>query len=258
MIYNKNDVVSESIEIGDVMVPASETPSPTTTLRHRGPHLGAVAIVCTVLFNAGLYPVTILADKVHFPGPWESADVIVSYFQTHAVPVLICAFLQFGATIPLGIFTASVVSRLRFLGVRAAGPYIALFGGFATVLHGMATSSLLPVMVHPGDAHDPTLLTALYYLSYAFGGPGFSVPMGLLLAGVSVPAAFMKLLPKWVVALGLALAVCGELSWFNLILPQALFLIPLTRFPSFIWLIATGFLLPKSVTHPLQSSGVGA
>jgi hypothetical protein len=240
------------------MVRASETSSPTTTSRHRGPHLGALAIVYVVLFNAGLYPVTILADKVHFPGPWEPASVIASYFQTHPWPVLICAFLQFGATIPLGIFTATVVSRLHFLGARAAGPYIALFGGFATVLHGMAASSLLQVMVHPGIAHDPTLLTALYYLSYAFGGPGFSVPMGLLLAGVSVPAAFMKLLPKWVVGLGLVLAVCGELSWFNLILPQTLFLIPLTRFPSFIWLIATGFTLPKSATRKSQSSEVRA
>jgi hypothetical protein len=235
------------------------TPTHTlSTARHRGPHLGALAIVYTVLFNAGLYPVTIFADKVHFPGPWESGEVIVSYFQTHALPVLMCLFLQFGATVALGIFTASVVSRLHFLGVRAAGPYIALFGGFATVFNGMAASSLLWVMVHPGIAQDPTLLRALYYLSYAFGGPGFSVPMGLLLAGVSVPAAFLKLLPKWVVVLGLVLAACGELSWLNLIAPKALFLVPLVRFPSFVWLIATGFLLPKSVVRPVGSSEVSA
>jgi hypothetical protein len=236
----------------------SEPPNTVSTLRHRGPHLGALAIVYTVLFSAGLYPVTIFADKTHFPGPWEPGDVIVSYFQTHALPVLICLFLQFGATIALGIFTASVVSRLHFLGVRAAGPCIALFGGFGTVFGGMAASFLLWVMIHPGIAQDPTLLRAFYYLSYAFGGPGFSVPMGLLLAGVSVPAAFMKLLPKWVVGLGLVLSVCGELSWLNLIAPKALFLIPLVRFPSFIWLIATGFMLPRAVTQPLRSSEVPA
>jgi len=58
---------------------------------------------------------------------------------------------------------------------------------------------------HPGS-HPPA---SNAYLSYGFGGPGFSVPMGLLLAGVSVPAWLMKLLPKWVAGLGLALAVCG-------------------------------------------------
>ena len=236
----------------------SHKPSPVSTVRHRGPHLGALAIVYTVLFNAGLYPVTIFADKIHFPGPWENGDVIVSYFQTHPLPVIICLFLQFGALVPLGIFTASVVSRLHFLGVRAAGPYTALFGGFAVVFNGMAASFLLWVMVHPGIAQDPTLLRALYYLSYDFGGPGFSVPMGLLLAGVCVPAAFLKLLPKRVVGFGLVLAVCGELSWLNLIAPKALFLIPLVRFPSFVWLIATGFLLPRVATRPLRTLEVPA
>jgi hypothetical protein len=61
-----------------------------------------------------------------------------------------------------------------------------------------------------------------YYASYAFGGPGFSVPMGLLIAGVCVPAAFLRLLPKWLVTFGLILAVCGELSWLNLIARSAL------------------------------------
>ena len=86
-----------------------------------------------------------------------------------------------------------------------------------------------------------------HHLAYGLGGPGFSIPMGLLMAGVSVTAAFMKLLPKWVIVLGLILAAAGELSWLHLILyPKLLFLIPLTRFPGFIWIIAVGFLLPKS------------
>jgi hypothetical protein len=87
---------------------------------------------------------------------------------------------------------------------------------------------------------------ALYYLGYGLGGPGFSVPMGLLMAGISVTAAFLKLLPRWVIVLGLVLAVAGELSWLNLAFPKLLFLIPLVRFPGFIWLIAVGFLLPKA------------
>ena len=110
----------------------------------------------------------------------------------------------------------------------------------------------------PGVTQDVTLTTALYYLSYAFGGPGFSVPMGLLMAGVCIPVALRKLLPKWIVAFGLLLAIAGELSWFNLVFPKALFLIPLVRFPGFIWLIATGFMLPKAVTHPPRPSEMPA
>ncbi|WP_063816462.1 hypothetical protein [Pedosphaera parvula] len=216
---------------------------------HPSPPLGIVAIVFAVLFNAGLYQVITFSGKAHFPGPWESADTITGYFQAHASEVLVCAFLQFGAAIALGIYTATVVSRLQYLGVRAAGASIALFGGLMTVFS-MATASLvLWVMAYPGIAHDVAVLRALYYFSFALGGPGFSVPLGLLIAGVCVPAAFMRLLPKWLVIFGLALAVIGELSWLDLITPKALLLIPLTRFPGFIWLIAAGFLLPKAIKH---------
>jgi hypothetical protein len=113
------------------MNPQPKTVAPT--LRHASP-LGVLAIVYTVLFNAGLSAVSAFGipfgvKAPYWPGPLEPASVIVTYFQTHSTAVLICTFLQFGALIPLGIFTATVVSRLRFLGVTAAGPYIALFGG---------------------------------------------------------------------------------------------------------------------------------
>jgi hypothetical protein len=125
-----------------------------------------------------------------------------------------------------------------------------LFGGFLTVFNGVAAGLIVWTMIHPGVAQNSSVLLGLYYLSYAFGGPGFSIPMGLLMAGVSIPAAFMKLLPRWIVVLGLVLAVAGELSWFHLVSPSALFLIPLTRFPGFIWLIAVGFALPRIRTLP--------
>ena len=212
---------------------------------HAGPNPGILAIVYMLLFNAGLYQVVTFTGGPHFPGPWESADTITAYFQAHANAVLMCAFLQFGAAIPLGIYVATMVSRLHYLGVRAAGAHIALFGGLFTVLNMAATSHILWAAAYPGMADNPAVLRALYYLAFAFGGVGFSVPMGLLIAGICVTSWFLKLLPRWLIVFGMVLAVIGELSWFDLITPKALPLIPLIRFPGFIWLIAAGFALPK-------------
>jgi len=232
----------------------------TTTILHkrghRGPHLGTLAIIYTLLFNIGLHFVvsfqppehlaaSATAVRPYFPGPWESAQTITSYFHAHPDSVLMCAFLQFGAAIPLGILTATMVSRLRFLGVRAAGADIALFGGFMTVFNVALSALVLWVMAYPGIADESSVVRALYYIVFAVGGVGFSVPMGLLIAGISIPALIMKLLPKWLIIFGLTLAVIGELSFFSLVIPSALFLIPLTRFPSFIWLIFAGFKLPR-------------
>ncbi len=218
--------------------------NPSTGARHAGPHPGWLAAIYTLLFCAGLYQVISFTNGPHFPGPWESADVIAAYFQDHAAAVRWCAWLQFGAMVPLGIYTATMVSRLQFLGVRAAGATIALFGGLATALNMAACAMVLWAMAYAGVAQDPGALRVLYYLSFAFGGVGFSVPLGLLIAGISVTAGFTKLLPKWLVISGIALALVGELSWLDLITPKALPLIPLTRFPGFIWLIAAGFCLP--------------
>ncbi|MBV9733671.1 MAG: hypothetical protein JO275_12900, partial [Verrucomicrobia bacterium] len=141
----------------------SDTPSPGPNRRHASPHLGLVAVIFTLLFLAGLYPVTVFGGLPHFPGPREPPDVIINFFRARPGAVLACAFFHFGAAIVLGIFTASIVSRLQFLGVRAAGASIALFGGLATALDMVAEASVLSVMAQPGVVENGSLVVALYY-----------------------------------------------------------------------------------------------
>lgn len=230
------------------------TPGP----RHPSPHLGALALVFTLLFLVGLFPVTIFGGKPNFPGPWQPASVIVQFFQARPSAALLCAFLQFGSAIPLGIFTASIVSRLEFFGVRAAGPRIALFGGFATVFMMMSNAAVLFAMAQPAVFQSKDAVLALYYLGFAMCGPAYSVSFGLLMAGISVPLLFRRLTPRWIPIFGLILAAIGELSWLNFEFPQALPLVPLTRFPGFIWIIAVGFALRSSLPRPAGHANAAA
>jgi hypothetical protein len=212
----------------------------------RGPNIGIVATVFVLLFCAGLYPVTAFGGMPYFPGPTAPVETMVAFFTARPGAVLACAFLQFGAAIALGLFTVSAVSQLKYLGVKAAGTGIALFGGLLSAFNIMAGTFLLWTMTYPGIAQERPLLHALYRLMFAFCGIGFSVPCWLLFAGVSVTSGIYRLLPKWIVILGLIVAVIGELSWFEMLTPKVLMLIPLTRFPGFVWLIAAGFALPKT------------
>src|SRR4030095_1851161 len=138
--------------------------------RHAGPPLWLMAIAYTVLFLAGLYPVTIFGGQPYYPGPWEPAETITAFFQARPMAVRLCAFLQFGAAIPLGIFTATIVSRLQFLGSPAAGVSIALFGGIATSIMMMAASIALWVMAQPGIADNSPLLHAPHSHAPQLGG----------------------------------------------------------------------------------------
>jgi hypothetical protein len=221
---------------------------------HRGPHPGIVACVFTALFIAGLVPVTLLAGETHFPAPQQPLDEVLAYFRSNAANVRLCAFLQFGSAVPLGIFTMTMVSRLRFHRISAAGPWIALFGGILATIAIFVSSLLAWVLSQPGIADDAGVTRALHLLAFATGGPGYSVPLGLLIAGIAVPAGFAGLLPRWLVAGGIALAAVGELSALQLMFPKLLFLIPLTRFPGFVWLILAGFKLRPTTSSVAQTS----
>ena len=228
------------------MISPASLHSSVQLVKHPSPPLWLLALLYIVLFIAGLSPVTMFGGLPFWPGPWESPAVITHFFQTQQPRVLLCIFLQTGATVCLGLFTAVVVSRLRFLRIHAAGAYIALFGGFLTAFNGITAALAIWTLLRPAINADPSLVLALNYFAYALGGPGFSIPMGLLMAGVSASAGLSRLIPRWIMILGLFLAACGELSVFHLIFPQLLFLIPLTRFPGFIWIVAVGFALPNS------------
>jgi hypothetical protein len=213
---------------------------------HRAPNPGVVAMVFAALFLAGLVPVTNIADSTHFPSPLQPASEIEAYFATHMTRVGICAALQFGSMIALGIFTATMVSRLRFLRVRAAGVDIALFGGITASIMTITSTMGQWALSRPGVGDNGPLARALYDFVFAAGGPGYTVPLGLLCAGIAVPALLGRLTSRRLAWVGLAIAAVGELSALSLIIPQALFLVPLTRFPAFVWLAWVGFRLPKT------------
>jgi len=181
-----------------------------------------------------------------FPNPYDPPQAARAYFGANADILRWVAFLQFGAAIPLGIFTATVVSRLRYLGLTVAGVMIAQFEGYVASIM-LAFSGLTAwAMTQPGMTDDLSALRALQLLGFATGGVGHVVGLGLLLAGVSVPAAFVRLLPRWIIWFGLILAVLAELSSVSLVFPTASLLLPLSRFPALVWLIAAGFAMPTS------------
>jgi len=221
--------------------------------RHRGPDLGVVSIVYTILFVAGLVVTAAMTRGSHFPSPLIAPDLAQAFFAKNGHAVGIAAFLQFGATVPLGIFTATVVSRLQFLGMNVAGVFITLLGGLAASMSSAISALLQWTLVQPGISSESVGTRILHQLSFATGGVGFVVPFGLLVAGVSIIAWFTKMLPRWLVWLGLAVAMIAELSSFSLVFTPAAYLLPAARFPGFVWIIATGSLLPRSRAEAQKS-----
>jgi hypothetical protein len=218
----------------------------TETRSHAGPALLPVAVVYTLLFAASVVGGALLRHGAAFVNPNGPAEAARNFFAENPEAVRVAAFFFFGSSVPLGIYTATIVSRLRFLGVRAAGSYIALYGGF-TASSALAISGLCSwVLSVPEVAASLAATRVLHFLSFLFGGVGFAVGFGLLVAGVSVTSFFLPLLPRWLVWFGLFLAAVGELSTLSLIVYPATLALPIVRFGGFVWLIAVGATLPKT------------
>jgi|SRR5690242_6796950 len=219
--------------------------------RHPGPSLLFLAIVHILLFVASLVSLRLLEHtaSVGALNPYGPPEIARSFFAANPQAMRVDAFFFFGSAIPLAIYAATVLSRLRFLGVRAAGIYIAFAGGLATSFAIAAAGLCSWALSLPEATASIAVTRVLHFMTFLCGGPAFAAGFGLLAAGVSVTSYFSRLLPRWVVWLGMVVAVAGELSTLTLVATPMTFAIPVTRFGGFIWLIAVGATLPNRVTE---------
>jgi hypothetical protein len=213
--------------------------------KHRGPNPGILAIIHVSLFLSSLLLLGILSKGAGFPNPFKPLQESQQQMRAFADIIRYTALLQFGAAIPLGLFTAAVTSRLSYLGVNVTGVSIALFGGITASAMMIISSLCSWILVQPGVVDDVSTMHAVQLFGFATGGVAHVVVLGLLMAGISVPCLLGNYTPKWVAWMGLILAGIAEVSTLSLIVPPLMLLLPIARFGSYIWLIAVGFSLAK-------------
>lgn len=152
-------------------------------------------------------------------------------------------FFVFGASVPLGIYAATVYARQLRLGIRVPGPGIGLTGGVSASIF-LAITGLLQ-WAQADVPSLPTPLTDLVTrLAFALGGVGFTCGLGLLISGIAVPSLILRLVPRLLAWPGLVLGALGEIAFFALIWPDLDAVLPVVRFGGLAWLAVVGFLLP--------------
>ncbi|HVZ72591.1 MAG TPA: hypothetical protein VHJ20_09470 [Polyangia bacterium] len=222
---------------------------------HSGPSLLFLAIVYIAVLGASVVGALSIARGVPVPSTLAAEAL---YFTRHAAAVRWSAVLQLASSIPLGIFAATLASRLRFLGAMGAGPMIALFGGAAasimTALAAIATGALARPEI---GAASPAVVHVLHTLAEALGGPGFVVPFGLLVGGASIAGAAPGMLSRKLLVFGLVTTLLSELGAVALASSAAVPLVSMARLFGLVWMLWVGAQLPRSraaardrATHP--------
>jgi hypothetical protein len=218
--------------------------SPAT--RSGGPNPGILAAVSLGLTIGGLLASAILTGGQTFVSPFSPAGEVAAYFLGNPDAVLLASVFLFGSAVPLGIVADTGFSRQLRLGVRVPGPVISFFGGITASAFLMLSALLVWTLSRPEITTDLTLTHAISFLAFITGGVAYVVSMGLLVAGIAVPALILRFVPRWLAWTGLVIAALSELSFLTMALEPLQFLLPIGRFGGLLWLVAVGFLLPRN------------
>ncbi len=218
------------------------------TPRFRGPSLILLATVHILVFVAGLVAAAMLRHGASYVTPFAPAEQMRLFFAQSPTAVRVSNFFLFASAVPFGIFAVTIVSRLRFMGVRAAGTNITFLGGLTATFALILSGIMGWVLSVPEVSASAQVVKAIFFLCFLFGGTVYAVGFGLLAAGVSVTSYFMRLLPRWMVVLGMLLAMTGELSSLSLIAYPANFFIPITRYLGLIWMVSVAVALTRNRT----------
>ena len=180
------------------------------------------------------------------PRPDTGAVAALLYARDHAGQLRVAGFLAFAAALPLAVWSAAVYGRLRSLGVVAPGPVLGLTGGILAAAS-LALSGLLSwTLAEAAPTLEPAGARALVDLSFVTGAAGFVVPLALLIAGVAVPAAILRLTSRPISSIGVLIAAVGMLSTFTLLTSTLDPTLPIGRFGGLAWIVAVSLALPAS------------
>lgn len=225
------------------------TPDPTTVAPRGGPtrpdpQSGPPLLVPVLSFAA--LTVAGAATAAGAPRPDTSAAAVLAYDQAHPLLLAVAGALLFASSIPLAITAATVYRRFRRLGVAAPGPLMGFAGGLLAAASIAASAIFIWTAGQTAGLGDATLARALTTLSFATGATGFVAPLGLLLAGIAVPALILRLLPRWLALAGLVVGILAMASTFALVTPALYPLLPIGRFGGLLFLVASAALLPRA------------
>ncbi|WP_207569056.1 hypothetical protein [Mycobacterium decipiens] len=204
---------------------------------------------CVVLLFGGLAVGVALGGVL--PLPYGPVAAVVAYIRAEPLALHVIATAVFTSAIPLAVYAAVAAARLRQLSVTGSGAAIALVGG--TLAAGaLGLTGLLGWTLSRAEVSmDPALVRAIYFLAFLVGGPGHIVALGLLVAGMAVPALVRELLPRPLAWCGVAIAGLAELTTLVLAWPELGVILPIARVSALAWLVIAGALLPRVHLDPV-------
>ena len=220
--------------------------------RHPGPNLLLLTLIYLAFLVLG--PSQVSAS---FHIPLDSASKAVAFVAASGGSIKWGSFFELASAMPLCVFIATTTSRLRFLGVRAAGESIAFLGGIIATTMLMLSALSTWSLTRPGVPRTPPAQCTRCRRSVSSAGALDSSSLSVCFwLAYFLPPAYQDSCPDGSCGWELSLPLLpGELASFTLVNFTAGYFIPVGRFISILWMIALSLTLPvgKPILFPIQS-----
>lgn len=196
-------------------------------------------IPTVMAFVVGMVAALAVGDGA-YPSPYLDQDVILGWLSKNAGAAQIMSLTQLISALALLVFSARVAESLR---QRDAVAHAAIAQSAGVVSAAMlAVSALLEwAAVRPDILASAPAARVVHDLSFLTGGPAHVAALGLFIGTASLGLG--AVLPRWLTILGTIVGAAGVLSVATLMTETAAYLLPIARFPGFVWIVGTTLVL---------------
>jgi hypothetical protein len=195
-----------------------------------------------VLFLVGAVASNVATSEA-LPRPGDRVADVQAYFADNQAVTEVLALTQAGSAACLAVFAGvmAVAIRRRDVDGSREAAWCLVGGGLAAAL------LLFSAVVVWALSRDPVVANAesvgaLHQMSFAAGGAGHVVPLGIMVGAASIAALRSGLHGRGLARLGLASAAVSLTSVLTLVaLGPLVVLIAIGRFSAFAYVVAAGF-----------------
>jgi hypothetical protein len=199
-----------------------------------------------VLFLVGAVLSNVATSEV-YPRPGDSVADVQAYFADNQGVTEVLALTQAGSSVCLAVFAGVVAMaiRRRDVGGSRASAWCLVGGCLAAALLLFSAVVVWALSREPVVA-DAEGVGALHQVTFAAGGAGHVVPLGIMVGAASIAGLQSGWHGRWLARFGLASAAVSLLSVVTLVaLGPLVVLIAVGRFSAFVYVLAAGFEMRK-------------
>ncbi|GLZ81111.1 hypothetical protein Afil01_59180 [Actinorhabdospora filicis] len=208
-----------------------------------GRSLILAGIPVVMAFLVGMIAALAIGDGA-YPSPFLDQDVILDWLSKNSDAAQIMSLTQLISALALLVFSARLAESLRQRDNVAHAAIVQSAGAVSSLM--LAMSALLEwVAVRPDVLTSAPAARLVHDLSFLTGGPGHVAALGLMIGTAALGLAKSRTIPSWLTVLGAIVGVAGILSVASLMTETAAYLLPIARFPGFIWIVGATVVLLK-------------